>query len=93
MRRITFTLVYRTLILIFIAYAVVNLFTLHNKLSTRQGEYAALQQQILEQRLENKRMQETIGEELNDEEVASIARERLGFSLPGERIFIDITGK
>ena len=51
------------------------------------------QEELMDQRLENKRMQETIGEELSDEEIASIAREKLGFSLPGERIFIDITGK
>ena len=93
MRKITFRLVFRVVILVFIVYAAVNLITLRSKLTARQEEYKALQQQLMDQRLENKRMQETIGEELSDEEIASIAREKLGFSLPGERIFIDITGK
>ena len=70
-----------------------NLISLRGKIRDRREEYASLQQQILEQKLENKRMEETIGEELSDEEIASIARERLGYSLPGERVFIDITGK
>ena len=93
MRKITFRLFFRVLVLVFIVYAAVNLFTLHSKLTNRQEEYTQLQQQLLDQKLENKRMQETIGEELSDEEIASIAREKLGYSLPGERIFIDITGK
>lgn len=93
MRKITFQLVFRVLILVFIVYAAMNLISLRGKIRDRREEYASLQQQILEQKLENKRMEETIGEELSDEEIASIARERLGYSLPGERVFIDITGK
>ncbi len=93
MRKITFQMVFRVLILIFIVYAAMNLISLRGKIRERREEYNTLQQQILEQKLENKRMQETIGEDLTDDEIASIARERLGYSLPGERIFIDITGK
>ena len=93
MRKITFRLIFRVVILVFIVYAAMNLISLRGKISDRRAEYETLRQQILEQKLENKRMQETIGEDLSDEEITSIAREKLGYSLPGERVFIDITGK
>ncbi len=93
MRKFTFKLFYRIVIILFIVYAAYNLVSLQAKLNEKQAEYQTLQEQITEQTLENQRLGESSGEELDDEEIASIAREKLGYSLPGERVFIDITGK
>ena len=93
MRKITFRLLFRIVLILFIVYAAYNLITLQEKLNEKQAEYQTLQEQITEQKLENQRLEENIREELDDEEIASIAREKLGYSLPGERVFIDITGK
>ena len=93
MRRITFRVLFRVVVILFIVYAAYNLIALQEKLNEKQAEYQTLQEQITEQKLENQRLEENSREELDDEEIASIAREKLGYSLPGERVFIDITGK
>ena len=93
MRRLTIRVVLQAVLLLFILYAVYNIATQGSKLAAKQEEYATLEAQITEQKLENQRMEETIGDELDDDEIASVAREKLGYALPGERVFIDITGK
>ena len=93
MRKITFRLLFRIVLILFIVYAAYNLITLQEKLNEKQADYQTPQEHITKQKLENQRLEENSREELDDEEIASIAREKLGYSLPGERVFIDITGK
>ena len=78
MRKITFRLLFRIVLILFIVYAAYNLITLLEKLNEKQAEYQTLQEQITEQKLENQRLEENSREELDDEEIASIAREKLG---------------
>ncbi len=93
MSRLPVRIFIQSMLLLFILYAVINFATQENKISSKREEYETLQEQITEQKLENQRMEETIGDEPDDEEIASVAREKLGYALPGERVFIDITGK
>ena len=52
-----------------------------------------MNEQIYEQKVINQQLQEFAGTELTEAEIADIARQKLGYALPGERVFIDITGK
>ena len=57
MRKITFRLLLRIVLILFIVYAAYNLITLQEKLNEKQAEYQTLQEQITEQKLENQRKQ------------------------------------
>ncbi len=78
---------------LFAAYAVVNLITIQFDIREKQSELDKLESEIQSVTLKNQQLTETMKTELTDDEIADIAREKLGFSLPGERIFVDITGK
>jgi len=93
MRKITFRLLFRIVLAAFTIYAAFNLVSLRSDISSKETELAQLQKDINSQTLENQALQDNIEEELTAEEIASIARNKLGYTMPGERIFIDVTGK
>lgn len=78
---------------LFAIYAVFNLVSIQFDIRDKQAELDALKSEIQSVTLKNQQLNETLKAQLTDEEIADIAREKLGFSLPGERIFVDITGK
>ena len=52
-----------------------------------------LQAQIEEQELRNAEIKALLESENSDDYVARIAREKLGYISPGERVFVDISSK
>ena len=86
-------LIIRLCLVLFAIYVVYNLVVLHMQIKEKNQELAALEAEIYSQNLVNQQLEESATAKLTDEEIAEIAREKLGYSLPGERIFIDITGK
>lgn len=83
----------RLLLLSFVAYAAYNTIALNVRIADKEAQKAQLQTQINQQMLENQEISENLEGEFTEEEIAELAREKLGYSLPGERIFVDITGK
>ena len=79
--------------LIFAVYALFNFFSLRSQISKKLDEIDAMKEQIYEQQVINQQLRESAGTELTEAEIADIARQKLGYALPGERVFIDITGK
>lgn len=86
-------LIVRLCLVLFAIYVVYNLVVLQMQLNEKNRELQALEAEIYSQNLVNQQLEESVNADLTDEEIAEIAREKLGYSLPGERIFIDITGK
>ena len=78
---------------IFTVYAVYNFISLQIAIDKKKAELAELEAKIYTQQIANQQLSESRELELTDEEIANIARDRLGYALPGERVFIDITGK
>ena len=93
MKKITIRMLFRMVLVAFAVYALFNVVTLRATLEEKNAEYQRLEEEINSQTLDNEAMQESLNKELTPDEIASIARNKLGYSLPGERIFIDITGK
>lgn len=89
----TFPWLIRLLLLTFMAYAAYNVIAINVRIADKQAQKAQLQAQINQQMLENQEISENLEGEFSDEEIAELARDKLGYSLPGERIFVDITGK
>jgi len=89
----TFPWLLRLLLLGFVAYAAYNIIAINVRIADKEAQKAQLQAQINQQMLENQEISENLEGEFTDEEIAGLARDKLGYSLPGERIFVDITGK
>lgn len=86
-------IILKTFLVIFAVYTLFNLFNLRNKISEKRDEIDAANEAIYEQQIVNQQLREAAGTELTEQEIADIARRKLGYALPGERVFIDITGK
>ena len=93
MKKITFRLLFRIVLAAIAVFLLFNLIELRASVAERDAELKQLQYEINAQELENAALRDNMNEELTDDEIAEIAREKLGYSLPGERVFIDITGK
>ena len=78
---------------IFAVYAAFTLVSLQIQISAKREEQAALQAQIEEQSLRNAEIEALLSSEDNDEYIARIARDKLGYVSPGERVFVDISSK
>ncbi len=83
----------RLCLVLFAIYVVYNFVVLQIQIKEKNDELLRLEAEIYSQNIINQQLEENVNAELSDEEIAEIAREKLGYSLPGERIFIDITGK
>ena len=77
---------------IFAVYAAFTLVSLQIQISAKREEQAALQAQIEEQSLRNAEIEALLNSEDNDEYIARIARDKLGYVSPGERVFVNIAG-
>ncbi len=73
-------------------FAVYAAFTLL-QIAEKKEEQALLQAQIEEQELRNAEIKALLESENSDDYVARIAREKLGYISPGERVFVDISSK
>ena len=86
-------LILKTVLCLFAVYALFNFFSLRSQISAKRNEIDAMNEQIYEQQIINQQLRESAGVELTEAEIADIARQKSGYALPGERVFIDITGK
>ena len=93
MKKITFRLLFRIVLAAIAVFLLFNLIELRTSVAEKDAELKQLQYEINAQELENAALRDNMNDELTDDERAEIAREKLGYSLPGERVFIDITGK
>ncbi len=90
-RRTSFLL--KVAFVLFVIYAVYNIVDISAGLRTKQEQINALQSDIYGLQVRNAELQEAIESELTDQEIANIAREKLGYAYYGEHIYINITGK
>ena len=82
----------RISLIAFLIYVVATLIGLQIQINQKQTELENLQQQIMIKEITNL----TSGADLesgNDDYIEQIAREKLDYAKPGERIFINISGK
>ena len=84
----------RIAIFVFVAYAVIALVNQQIQISQKRQELSEINQQIQVQELKNDEMQHTLdaGEEESNEYAEQVAREKLGYAKPGERIFVNVGG-
>ncbi len=90
-RRTSFLL--KVAFVLFVIYAVYNIVDISTGLRTKQEQIDTLRSDIYQLQVRNAELEEAIDSELTDQEIANIAREKLGYAYYGEHIYINITGK
>ena len=83
----------KTATAVFAVYAAFTLVSLQLQIAEKKEEQALLQAQIEEQELRNAEIKALLESENSEDYVARIAREKLGYISPGERVFVDISSK
>ena len=79
--------------LAFAVYAAFTLVSLQLQIHEKEKKMAMLQAAIDQQELENRQIQDVLDSADDAEYIAEIAREKLGYVAPGERVFVDISSK
>ena len=78
---------------VFAVLLVVSFINGRMQVSRMERELQEVNRQVEQQREANEELQRLMRTGDEDAYVERIAREKLGYARPGERIFIDITGK
>lgn len=78
------------LFLLAIVYLTINLITAQFDLMTKKQELAAVQTQKERLELEVADTQSLLEEDRDEVYIERVARERLGYANPGEKVYIDI---
>lgn len=77
----------------FTVYVLISLFMMNQDIQNRQRETADLNDKISDQIALNKELQEIVDNGVVDEDyIVRIAREKLNFVYPDERVFKDMVG-
>lgn len=78
--------------LLFLAgYFVISLINVHMQINDRKKEVKELNARYEQQVAQNERLQNVIEGDDKDEYIERVAREKLGYVMPGERVYYNIT--
>ena len=86
-------LITKVLIAAFAIYAACTLVNLQLRINAANAEQQMLSAQLNEQKLINAELNDAISGENQEEYIAQIARESLGYIYPGEQVYVDISSK
>ena len=86
-------LVTKVLIAAFAINAACTLVNLQLRINAANAEQQMLSAQLNEQKLINAELNDAISGENQEEYIAQIARESLGYIYPGEQVYVDISSK
>lgn len=74
-------------------YVIVVFFSVSGKVEKARAGYAELEQTCAQRRQEVSQLKDLIASPLDEDYIIRTAREKFGYVLPGERVYIDINGK
>lgn len=77
-------------LIVFTVYIGVSLTLIHNDVKAMEEETAQVQADIEEQTILNEEMQNILDQGIDDNYIIKIARERLNFVYPEERVYKDV---
>ncbi|WP_159456457.1 FtsB family cell division protein [Intestinibacillus massiliensis] len=77
----------------FALYATVSLVHLQLQISDKSARLEDLNAQIQSQTAKNSEIKDSLDQGASDENIATIARDKLGYASPGERVFVDASSK
>lgn len=77
----------------FAVYAAVTLVSLQLQINSKKKEINQLNDQLSEKSAMNDELREFVNHGASDEYIADVARNKLGYVSPGERVFVDTSSK
>mgnify|MGYP005762139797 FL=1 len=87
------SLLLRISVICFVTYVAVTLVNMQLDVTAKRRELILLQQSVEQQKLENKETERMLQMGENREYIERIARDKLEFAYPDEKIIIDVSGK
>ena len=78
-------------VLVFAVYAVYTIVSLQLQIKDKKAEGTELRSAVEEQQLKNAEIESIIENSDDPEYIAKIARDKLGYISPGEKVFVNIT--
>jgi cell division protein FtsB len=82
----------RILIVLFAIYFSVTYVRLQIQISDKKQQLADLSAAVEQQRRTNAELQSLLSDDIDEAYVAKIAKEKLGYGLPNEQVYVDVTG-
>lgn len=82
----------RICVLCFVAYVAVSLIGMQVEVTTKRRKLVALQQSVEQQQVLNAETRRVLDGGNDSEYIERIARDKLGYAYPDEKIFIDRSG-
>lgn len=86
-----FSFILSICLLLLAGYFVISLINIHVQINDRKEEAKELNARYEEQVAENAQLQDVIDGGDRDNYIERVAREKLGYVLPGERVYYNIT--
>ncbi|MEG1366669.1 MAG: septum formation initiator family protein [Oscillospiraceae bacterium] len=74
-------------------YLVVSLITTQVEIVANRNQLLSVHQEIETQKAQNTEIKRVLETSSEDELIERIARDRLGYARPDERVFVDMSGK
>ena len=74
------------------AYLIVGIVVNQVSISSKQQALDSVQQQLEAQQAENEELERVLTGGSEEEIVERVARDRLGYARPDERVFVDVSG-
>lgn len=82
----------RLFMLCFVTYVAVSLIGMQVEVTSKRRQLLALQQNVEQQKMVNAEMQRDLNGDTDEDYIERIARDKLGYAYPDEKIFIDRSG-
>ncbi len=78
-------------IVLLVGYFVISIISLQSTIKERRAELEQKNAAYEQQLADNERLQSIVDDEDKSEYMEQVAREKLGFVMPGEKVFYDVT--
>ncbi len=78
-------------IILLVGYFVISIISLQSTIKERRAELEQKNAAYEQQLADNERLQSIVDDEDKSEYMEQVAREKLGFVMPGEKVFYDVT--
>lgn len=78
-------------LILFVGYFVMTIIGLQFSVRESKAELAEKNAELAEIQAQNERLQSVVDNEDKSDYIEQVAREKLGYGMPGEKVFYDIT--
>lgn len=83
----------RVLFLAIVAYLAVTMITTQVEIVAKRQQLDNVTAQVTAQQAQNDELQRALEADNEDAYIERVAREKLGYALPGERVYVDVSGR